>query len=743
MQQSSCPDPARLTAYATHSLPKDEAAAVEKHLLECGQCQRAVDLLRRQRDEIPTRTSLSVADDAGPSKNAEPGSALPIHQDLGEYRLLEKLGEGGMGAVYKALHTRLEKIVALKMLSKKLEDSEWLVKRFEREMKAIGRVTHPNIVQAYDAREIGGTRFLVMEYVDGLNLEEIVRQRGLLPVAEACEVARQAALGLQAAHEHGMVHRDVKPSNLMLTRQGQLKVLDLGLARIPSAATGSGETTASGQVMGTADYIAPEQVTDCHNVDIRADIYSLGCTLYRFLTGEVPFSGAEYDSPFRKMSAHVVKTARPMRQLRSDLPDTLASLVERMMAKEPASRFSTPAEVAQALAPLAAGSDLLRLWEQTTVWREPRAVGVPTGGRRRRLWAVVFAAFALGGLGLWGTDHFLTSRRATLTLTEQAAAKSRTGDKGGHLAGAAAIKPPPKVLRPATPPPDARKARQLQDVWAANLAIPKEQSNSIGMKLVLVPPGEFMMGTDQDAPRGINATASESPPHRVAITQPFLLGAYEVTQAEYQQVMGVHPSRSPAQGNDRSDPSAQERSRHPVDTVSWSDAVEFCRKLSARQAEHSARRVYRLPTEAEWEYACRAGSEAHWYCGDDEADVEGIAWGRTNSSEAAHAVGQKLPNAWGLYDMLGNVHEWCLDWYGRDYYQQSPVEDPIGPATGLERVIRGGSWYNPPAFCRSASRVGAPRDGSNVIGFRVLCELAATAKLPSEPVRAQSAQPTP
>jgi eukaryotic-like serine/threonine-protein kinase len=744
MQESACPDPARLTDYALQRLPEDEALAVKKHLQECGNCRIAVDSLHCQRDELPPHTQASAADDTGKGKQAEPAADLSVHEDLGEYRLLEKLGEGGMGAVYKALHTRLEKVVALKMLSKKVDDAEWLVKRFEREMKAIGRVTHPNIVQAYDAREIGGTRFLVMEYVDGLNLDEIVRRRGPLPLAEACELARQAALGLQAAHEHGLVHRDVKPSNLMLTRQGQVKVLDLGLARVQSVSTGSGETTASGQIMGTADYIAPEQVTDCHNVDIRADIYSLGCTLYRFLTGEVPFGGSEYESPFQKMSAHVLKAAPPIRRLRSDVPEPLASLVHRMMAKDPATRFATPADVAQALAPFAAACDLSRLWEQAPLRREFPAFGARPVAPHRGRWAIVLAAVAVGGLAFWGASHFLTPGRPTPTPAEQAAAKGRTGDKGGQLVGTTAIKTPPKVRRPSAPPPDTRKARQLQDTWTVNLGIPKEQSNSIGMKLVLVPPGEFLMGTDLDELGGLNKTSNESPPHRVAITQPFLLGAYEVSRAEYQQVMGSNPSTSPAKGNGKSEPSAPDRSRHPVDTVSWSDAVKFCQKLSVSQAEHSARRVYRLPTEAEWEYACRAGSETRWYCGDNEDDVEGIAWNRSNSNDTTHAVGQREPNAWGLYDMLGNVYEWCLDWYAHDYYQQSPTEDPIGPSTGLDRVIRGGSWYNAAAFCRSASRVGAPLDGSNVIGFRVLCELPATprvpAKPPSEPARPQPAK---
>ena len=203
---------------------------------------------------------------------------------LGEYRLVEKLGEGGMGVVYKAVHTELDRVVAVKVLpAGRLGDDESMA-RFHREIKAIGRLDHPHIVRAFDARRIGETHFLVMEFVEGPDWEHLVRRRGPLRVADVCELGRQAALGLQHAHEHGLIHRDIKPSNLMLTREGQVKILDLGLARIQGGAV-SQALTISGQIMGTPDYIAPEQSCDSHNVDIRADLYSLGCTLYKLLAG--------------------------------------------------------------------------------------------------------------------------------------------------------------------------------------------------------------------------------------------------------------------------------------------------------------------------------------------------------------------------------------------------------------------------------------------------------------------------
>jgi len=280
---------------------------------------------------------------------------------LGEYRLLEKLGEGGMGTVYRALHTGLGRIVALKVLSGGRTEDEQAVARFQREMKAVGRLDHPNIVRAHDAREIDGQLALVMEFVDGLDLGELVERLGPLPVADACELVRQAAAGLEHAHRHGLVHRDIKPSNLMLSAKGQVKVLDMGLALVHAAWPGGEDMTVPGQVMGTPDYMAPEQASDSHVVDIRADVYSLGCTLYKLLTGRPPYSGPAYGTAYKKMNAHVHEPPPSIRQFRDDVPKELATVLQRMLAKDPRQRFATPGELATALSPFTSGADLPRL----------------------------------------------------------------------------------------------------------------------------------------------------------------------------------------------------------------------------------------------------------------------------------------------------------------------------------------------------------------------------------------------
>jgi serine/threonine protein kinase len=280
---------------------------------------------------------------------------------LGEYRLLQKLGEGGMGVVYRALHVELERVVALKVVRSDRVGDTQAVERFRREIKAAGKLEHPNIVLAHDARQIDGTQLLVMEFIEGLDLAQLLDRTGPLPIADACEAIRQAALGLEHAHEHQLIHRDVKPSNLMLARNGAVKILDLGLARLHSAEKGADGTTGEGFVIGTPDYMAPEQASDCREVDARSDVYGLGCTLYALLTGDPPFAGPMHQQAYEKMMAHVHEPPVPVREHRPDVPESLNRIVERMLAKEPDDRVETAAEVAEALADFVTGSDLAGL----------------------------------------------------------------------------------------------------------------------------------------------------------------------------------------------------------------------------------------------------------------------------------------------------------------------------------------------------------------------------------------------
>ncbi len=259
---------------------------------------------------------------------------------IGNYLILDKLGQGGMGVVFKARHPRLGRVVALKILPPSFARDRTALARFKREIEAAGKLKHPNIVAALDADEDRGVHFLVMEYVEGRDLDRVVRERGPLRVVEAIEYLIQAARGLAAAHAEGIVHRDIKPSNLILDTPGTVRVLDLGLARIvdasnPFGQAAGGRLTESGMYMGTVDYMAPEQADDSRRADQRADIYSLGCTLYYLMTGREPFVG---ETVLKRLMAHQERPAPPLRGARPDAPAALEDAFQRMMAKRPADR---------------------------------------------------------------------------------------------------------------------------------------------------------------------------------------------------------------------------------------------------------------------------------------------------------------------------------------------------------------------------------------------------------------------
>jgi len=277
------------------------------------------------------------------------------------YEILAELGRGGMAFVYKARDLRRQRLVAIKVSDPRLAGDGEVVARFRLEQLLAARLAHPNLVAAYDAGQVEGVPYLVLEFVEGHDLAWIVQQRGPLPTAEACEVVRRATLGLEHLHKHGLVHRDVKPANLMLTPSGQVKVLDLGVARHPHVPAPREQITSHGQCLGTPDYMAPEQCLDCHAVDGRADIYALGCTLYELLAGQPPFAGPAHGSVFLKMKAHVEAPVPPIRGRRPDVPERLAAALERMLAKDRADRFVSAAGVVAALRPFAAGADLAGL----------------------------------------------------------------------------------------------------------------------------------------------------------------------------------------------------------------------------------------------------------------------------------------------------------------------------------------------------------------------------------------------
>lgn len=369
----------------------------------------------------------------GPAEQLLAGSADPsLIAD--RYRILEKLGEGGMGAVYRAHDTHLDRDVAVKVLpAHSLADAD-AVARFQREARALARLSHPNVIQAYDNGQDHGRQFLVMEYVAGVSLAAILRERGAIPPTLAADMIYQAALGLQHAHEKGLVHRDLKPANLLLStatilpalapsprpaarptditasyiapaalHKGIVRILDLGLARFLQDQLGDSQLTREGAGVGTPDYMAPEQFRDALHADARTDIYGLGCTLYHLISGTVPFPGSSFSE---KADAHAKREPIPLEERCPEVPAGLALVVSKMMAKHPADRFQTAAETAEALAPFVAGaSHSMVMLRQTVRFHAGQLTVHHDRNRRKRLavWAGgALAAACFAGLILFG-----------------------------------------------------------------------------------------------------------------------------------------------------------------------------------------------------------------------------------------------------------------------------------------------------------------------------------------------------
>ena len=387
----SHPTDQTLSSYGLGKLDDASAESVHKHLEECPDCRNRVaaispdSFLGRLRGAQgrpdspapigPSLAGLSMLAAGSPSPAPVATSTLPPGlADHPDYEILRELGQGGMGVVYLAENKLMGRKEVLKVVGSQVINRRGVLDRFLGEIRHAAKLHHPNIVTAYAALRMGESLVLAMEYVEGLDLAKMVKARGPLPVANASNYAHQAALGLQHAHEHGMVHRDIKPGNLMLTRQGNravVKVLDFGLAKVSREVPADGALTSEGQMLGTPDFIAPEQSIDARNADIRADIYSLGCTLYYLLTGGPPFQGT---SLYDILQAHHSRDALPLNLARPEVPVELAALVAKMMAKEPKRRFQRPEGGVQ-------GADaVLQAGREPGVQIEPRDLPRRAGG---------------------------------------------------------------------------------------------------------------------------------------------------------------------------------------------------------------------------------------------------------------------------------------------------------------------------------------------------------------------------
>lgn len=625
---------------------------------------------------------------------------LSIPCQLGPYQVNRLIARGGMGEVYQAEHVRLRRSVALKVIRNYRQDDTEMRQRFLKEMESVGKFDHPNLVRAYEAWEEKGCLYIIFEYLNGQSLQQLAIQGSIHSESEVLDILTGVLQALEELHSHQMVHCDVKPANIIRLKDGTVKLIDFGLV-VRQDTTSQDKTS----VVGTRKYMSPEQKSNDKHVDIRSDIYSTGLVIQFLLR---------------------CLTNAPAGSQEEEIRARLTRISDRMTKQSPDERYQQV-------------SDIIEELEYPCLNDVSRTVS-----GRLKLLSYTALILLLPGLG-WVSKDVLYHKSQNMATVQV----------NNHLKDDSIVLTSADGTRNVFKLADSPKFEIKQGNYLISLATPLRrkvipekiliQENDVlkieitqprapfDLKMVPIPAGEFVMGAVSDDPL---AKPHESPRRTVRFHKPFQMSAFEITVGQFREFVestgyvteaersgeggwkASHATGWSIHGKEYlwSSPGYNLKEDLPVTQVSYADCMAFCDWLSLRESKK-----YRLPTEAEWEYACRAGSNQVNFFPPDERDD--YCWSAWNSKGTARPdlVGKRKPNAWGLYDMCGNVREWCLDWYHEKGYELPIDSYPAGPETGTSRVIRGGCFIDMNPYLRSSQRgVLEPFHALNNQGFRVV-----------------------
>lgn len=640
----------------------------------------------------------------------------------GKYRILSVLGQGGFGITYLAENIMLDGKVAIKEFFFKeycnrdeetshvtipTDGNRKIVERFKmkfiKEARTIFKLNHPNIVRILDIFEENGTAYYVMDYIEGESLGDMVKRRGAIPEAEAIGYIKEAGSALTYIHGKSMNHLDIKPGNLMKRKgNSKVQVIDFGVAKQYDAATSEGTTTTPVGISHGYSPIEQYQKNGVQSFSPQSDVYALAATLFKLLTGNTPpeamivqDEGLPADELRAKgVSESVIRAIDAAMQTRKKRTQSVAEFLRNLDAKDDEDTVLTDetqkaeeerkrkeAEAKAAKEKAEAEARAKAEAERKSKEEAERKAREEEAGRKRQqeeaakakrnktvLWVV--AAVIVIALASVGINTFLgksststpEKKQSTSTSSSQRSSSSSSSNSG------------------------TSNNSNLQSIL-----------NELANNMVYVQGGTFTMGATSE--QGSDTESDEKPTHQVTLSS-YYIGRTEVTQELWEAVMGSNPSKFT--GN-----------RKPVENVSWNDCKTFISKLNSITGKN-----YRFPTEAEWEFAARGGTKSKGYKYSGSNTLGNVAWYDDNSGSTTHEVGTKSPNELGLYDMSGNVWEWCSDWYGN--YSSSSQTNPTGASSGSFRVSRGGCWINFARYCRSSNRSSdVPPYRSSYLGLRL------------------------